>query len=104
MLLVAGSVFNSSLRMRQPHLVERLARSIEQNAQLVQLVAVAEQADRWVLIDGYLRLEALRRLSRDSAQVELWDCPLAQALLLVLVRAFRAVSGRRSRKAPSFGN
>jgi hypothetical protein len=40
----------------------------------------------WVLVDGYLRIEALRCLSRDTARVELWDCPLAQALLLVLVR------------------
>jgi len=76
----------ASLRMRQPRLVERLAQSIEQNGQRVPLVAVTEQADRWVLIDGYLRLEALRRLGRDTAQVELWECPLAQALLIVLVR------------------
>jgi len=76
----------ASLRMRQPRLVERLARSIEQNGQLVPLMAVAEQAERWVLIDGYLRLEALRRLSRDTAEVELWDCSVAQALLIVLVR------------------
>ena len=50
------------------------------------VVAVGEQEHRWVLIDGYLRIEALRRLSRDTARVELWECPLAQALLLVLVR------------------
>jgi len=75
-----------SLRMRQPRVVERLARSIEQSGQLVPLVAVAEPSEHWVLIDGYLRLEALRRLARDTARVELWDCPLAQALLIVLVR------------------
>jgi len=76
----------ASLRMRQPRLVDRLARSIEQNGQLVPVVAVAEPADRWVLIDGYLRIQALSRLSRDTARVELWDCPLSQALLWVLVR------------------
>jgi len=76
----------ASLRMRQPRLIERLARSIEQNGQLVPLVAVAEPSAHWVLIDGYLRVEALRRLARDTARVELWDCPLAQALLIVLVR------------------
>jgi ParB family chromosome partitioning protein len=74
------------LRMRQPRAVERLAHSIEQNGQWVPVVAVAEQAQRWVLIDGYLRVEALRRLARDTAEVQLWDCPLAQALLMVLVR------------------
>ena len=76
----------ASLRMRQPRLVDRLARSIEQNGQLVPVVAVAEQADRWVLVDGYLRVEALCRLSQDTAWIELWDCPLSQALLWVLVR------------------
>jgi ParB-like chromosome segregation protein Spo0J len=74
------------LRIRQPRVVERLARSIEHNGQLVPVVAVAEQANRWVLIDGYLRIEALRRVSRDTAWVECWDCPLSQALLMVLVR------------------
>ena len=76
----------ASLRMRQPRLVDRLARSIEQDGQLVPVVAVAEPADRWVLIDGYLRIQALGRLSRDTARVELWDCPLSEALLIVLVR------------------
>ena len=75
----------ASLRLRQPRLVERLARSIEQNGQLVPVVAVAE-SDRWVLVDGYLRIEALRRLAQDTAWIELWDCPLAQALLWVLMR------------------
>ena len=76
----------ASLRMRQPRVVDRLARSIEQNGQLVPVVAVAEQENRWVLVDGYLRIEALGRLSRDTARIELWDCSLAQALLIVLVR------------------
>ena len=76
----------ASLRMRQPRVVDQLARSIEQNGQLVPVVAVAEQENRWVLVDGYLRIEALGRLSRDTVWVELWDCPLAQALLIVLVR------------------
>jgi len=77
----------ASLRVRQPRAVERLARSIEHSGQLMPVVAVEEkQAAPWVLIDGYRRIEALRRLSRDTARVELWECPLAQALLLVLVR------------------
>ena len=75
----------ASLRLRQSQRVERLARSIEQNGQLVPVVAVAEQKERWVLIDGYLRIQALCRLARDTAWVELWDCPLSQALLIVLV-------------------
>ncbi len=74
------------LRMRQPKLVDRLARSIEQNDQLVPLVVVADPSDHWVLVDGYQRVEALRHLSRDTAWVELWDCSLSQTLLVILVR------------------
>ena len=76
----------ASLRMRQPRMIEHLARSIEQSGQLVPVVAVAETQNQWILIDGYRRIAALRRLSRDTARVDLWDCPLAQALLFVLVR------------------
>ena len=54
----------ASLRLRQSQRVERLARSIEQNGQLVPVVAGGEQKERWVLIDGYLRIQALCRLSQ----------------------------------------
>ena len=40
-----------------------------------------------VLIDGYRRVAALRRLGRDTAGVEQWSCDLTQALLGVLARA-----------------
>ena len=77
----------ASLRVRQPRAVHRLARSIAQCGQRVPVVAVDEHTEApWVLVDGYRRIEALRYLSRDTVQVELWDCPLAQALLLVLLR------------------
>jgi ParB-like chromosome segregation protein Spo0J len=43
----------AALRMHQPRVIERLARSIAQNGQLVPVVAVAEQnnqlgTDRWL--------------------------------------------------------
>jgi ParB-like chromosome segregation protein Spo0J len=40
-----------------------------------------------VLVDGYRRVAALRRLGRDTAGVEQWSCDLTQALLGVLARA-----------------
>ena len=42
----------ASLRVRQPRAVERLARSIEQSGQLMPVVAVGEQDNRWVLIEA----------------------------------------------------
>jgi hypothetical protein len=96
----------ASLRIRQPRAVERLARSIEQSGQLVPLVAVAEAA-QWVLIDGFRRLDALRRLGRDTARMDLWDCPLDQALLIVLVRlqgrTWEADRGRRRHSGIAHG-
>ena len=40
-----------------------------------------------MLIDGYRRVAALRRLGRDTAGVEQWSCGLTQALPGVLARA-----------------
>ena len=40
-----------------------------------------------MLIDGYRRIAALRRLGRDTAHVEQWTCGLAEAVLGVLARA-----------------
>ena len=48
-----------------------------------------------VLIDGYRRVAALRKLGRDTARVECWSCTVAEALAQVLARsrsrAFTAV-------------
>ena len=40
----------------------------------------------FVLLDGYRRLEALGRLERDTAQVAIWHCPVADALPRVLAQ------------------
>jgi ParB family chromosome partitioning protein len=85
-------------RVCEPRAIEQLARSIEQCGQRVPCIAICEgvspegsgaQAalsglERWVLIDGYRRVAALRRAGHDTAQVERWNCDLAHALLRVL--------------------
>lgn len=81
-------------RLPEPRAVERLAQSIEQCGQLIPCVAVPaleEQAcalrERWVLIDGYRRVSALKRLGRDTTQIQVWRCELAQGLLQALACA-----------------
>jgi len=75
-------------RLIEPRAVDALARSIEESGQLIACIAVPEEgSNRLVLIDGYRRILALRRLGRDTAFVESWGCDLAQALLRVLARA-----------------
>jgi ParB family chromosome partitioning protein len=80
-------------RVAEPRAVERIARSIECGGQIVPCIAVAdppvqvlEGSERLVLIDGYRRIAALRRLGRDTARVECWACDLVEAVLGVLAR------------------
>src|ERR1700674_4082382 len=78
----------ASARLLEPHAVEQLARSIERCGQVIPCVAVPESGgERLVLVDGYRRIAALRRLGRDTAKVERWACDLAQGLVNVLCRA-----------------
>ena len=78
----------AATRISDAPAVQRLANSIEENGQLVECVAAGEPADvRPVLIDGYRRVAALRRLRRDTAQVQCWSCPVGQALAQVLARS-----------------
>ncbi len=68
--------------------VKRLADSMQECGQMVACIAAGPAADaHWVLVDGYRRVAALRRLGRDTAQVQCWACPLEQALAQILARS-----------------
>jgi hypothetical protein len=49
-------------------------------------LVVVNDGERFVLVDGYQRWAALRHLGRDTAQVEVWQGPLGEALTQVLAR------------------
>jgi ParB/RepB/Spo0J family partition protein len=77
------------LRAQNPRTIEKLTASIEQYGQLVPVVivpdpSVPEAIRQWVLIDGYHRVKALKRLGRDTIEAELWNCNITEALLMVL--------------------
>jgi ParB/RepB/Spo0J family partition protein len=80
-------------RLVEAQAVERLARSIARDGQIVPCIVVGASAgnagggERVVLIDGYRRVAALRRLGRDRAAVERWSCDLVDGVLGVLARA-----------------
>jgi ParB/RepB/Spo0J family partition protein len=79
-------------RLVEPRAVERIARSIERCGQIVPCVVVAvaggpgADGERLVLIDGYRRIAALRRIGRDTASVDRWACDVTDALLGLLAR------------------
>ncbi len=80
-------------RLVDPQAVARIAQSIERCGQIVPCIVAPAPggagagAAPLVLIDGYRRVAALRRLGRDTASVEQWTCGLAEAVLGVLARA-----------------
>jgi len=69
------------LRKRNPALERQLLASLDDAGQRVPVVVVAEQ-DHYVLLDGYKRLRALKRLRRDTVLATLWDLGEAEGLLL----------------------
>ncbi len=78
----------ASLRLHDPERLARLVSSIRQHGQLMPVVAVPETtgASRWVLIDGYQRLAALRQIGKDLIWADVWDHSVDEALLLCLAR------------------
>lgn len=71
-----------------PQRLNRLITSMERDGQQRPVIAVPLQGvkDRWVLIDGYLRLEALQRVGEDLVWVDVWDISEKEALLAFLGR------------------
>jgi ParB family transcriptional regulator, chromosome partitioning protein len=96
----------AATRVDDKRAVQRLVQSIDACGQLIACIAVVASARvpqpedeagaaPLVLIDGYRRVAALRKLGRDTARVECWSCTVAEALAQVLARsrsrAFTAV-------------
>lgn len=71
---------HDDLRIRDSARRRRLMASVAEIGQQVPVVVVAE-GERLVLIDGYLRIEALRRLHRDRAAATAWPVSEPEALL-----------------------
>ena len=69
------------LRKRHPSQERALLASLAQIGQQLPIVVV-RQEDQFVLIDGYKRVRALRRLARDTARATLWEVEEVEALLL----------------------
>ncbi len=69
--------------------VQRLTESIRTSGQLVACIAADDQdSGAMVLIDGYRRLSALKRLGADTALVQCWHCPVGPALAQMLANSF----------------
>jgi ParB/RepB/Spo0J family partition protein len=72
------------LRVRRPDRERRLLASLAASGQQVPIVVVPvrDKPDRYLVIDGYKRISALRRLGRDTVRATVWQMDEADALLL----------------------
>jgi ParB-like chromosome segregation protein Spo0J len=89
----------AAMRVNDARAVQRLVQSIDACGQLIECIVVGEPQQplpegghkaagaSLVLIDGYRRVAALRKLGRDTARVECWSCTVAEALAQVLARS-----------------
>ena len=66
-------------RERDSRVVASLARD---GQQLPVVVVAADEAQRFVLVDGYKRVRALQKLGHDLVRATCWDLPEHEALLL----------------------
>jgi len=69
------------LRRRNPALERQIVASLADQGQKVPVVVLA-QGNGYVLLDGYKRVRALRRLGRDTALATVWDLGEVEALVL----------------------
>jgi ParB family chromosome partitioning protein len=59
-------------RIRRPRDLNRLTDSIERHGQSTPVTTVVDEAGQLVLIDGYLRVEAVRRCGKDTVVADIW--------------------------------
>lgn len=72
---------HDDLRIRDAARRRRLIASVAEIGQQVPVVVVYDDAQRPVLIDGYVRVDALRRLGRDTVAATAWPMTESEALL-----------------------
>jgi ParB/RepB/Spo0J family partition protein len=76
------------MRVMQDKAIKKLMNSIEQFEQRVPAIVIknTEQTSKpWILVDGYLRYWALKKLKAETICADVWNCDETQALLQLLL-------------------
>lgn len=73
---------HASLRIDDRTRTQRLVASMCEVGQQAPVLVVRGTDERWVLIDGYARVQALRMLARDVVQAVALELPEADALVM----------------------
>jgi ParB/RepB/Spo0J family partition protein len=76
----------SHIRIIAPAQLKKLIASIDTHGQLSPVVVVpTNQSNRYTLMDGYLRVQAMKKLRQDIVKAEIWECSEADALVSLLI-------------------
>lgn len=70
-----------ALRKRNPRKERQILASLAEQGQLMPAVVVKAE-DRFVLLDGYKRVRALKRIGCDTVRATVWEMEESEALLL----------------------
>jgi len=74
------------IRLTKHKAIDALVESIDRHGQIVPVTIVRDTFDtRWVLIDGYLRVNALARLGKDTIDAQIWHYDEQKALIMMLL-------------------
>ena len=73
-------------RIHNPQRVASLAKAMERCGQIIPVITVKGSHAMYVLIDGYLRVAAMKQCGRDTVMAEIWFCNEAEALVQVLMK------------------
>ena len=65
--------------------ISSLVHSIECHGQIIPVITISE-GPRFVLIDGYMRVFAIKRCGQDMVLAEIWSCEENKALIQTLAR------------------
>ena len=77
-------------RIYRKETISSLVHSIESHGQITPVITISE-GQSFVLIDGYMRVSAIKRCGQDMVLAEIWTCEENKALIQTLAR----IRGRR---------
>lgn len=76
----------SHTRIRNINAVTRMSDSMERCGQISPVIVVPAKPFGFTLMDGYIRIAALKRCGKDTVNAQVWQCSEQDAMLQVLAR------------------
>lgn len=74
-------------RLHNEAVLRRLCRSMERYGQVTPVLVIPDKDSRFILIDGYLRVQASRMCGKDTVMARVWETEEKNALLSVLAKS-----------------